>query len=138
MHPIEEEKKIKKGCDMSKNWKIFLFEKTINKVLRTGYHLVSQEFLLFQLCSSTVKGPYFAPPPPPTHHVHDLTKHVSLFFCYHYIYRSLCFVQLILVTSLNTSNLLIVLFAMVSKHMQAMNFFAGLLLLLMPEENAFW
>ncbi|KAM2181991.1 hypothetical protein PS2_032311 [Malus domestica] len=26
----------------------------------------------------------------------------------------------------------------VLKYMQAMNFFAGLLLLLMPEENAFW
>ncbi|KAM1249885.1 hypothetical protein ACFX2G_033196 [Malus domestica] len=26
----------------------------------------------------------------------------------------------------------------VIKYMQAMNFFAGLLLLLMPEENAFW
>ena len=29
-------------------------------------------------------------------------------------------------------------FTLVSNYMQAMNFFAGLLLLLMPEENAFW
>jgi len=36
--------------------------------------------------------------------------------------------------------IVIILFVInfVTKYMQAMNFFAGLLLLLMPEENAFW
>lgn len=33
---------------------------------------------------------------------------------------------------------LMTLSMLIWKHVQAMNFFAGILLLLMPEENAFW